>query len=177
MKPFSIVVLFLLLGLVGCSSTPPSPRDNASHFQPPTQGSRPKTSDKLTPSEDFHNNTGYYRALFNMNTSDCKSSSGIPGVYIIKLHDQSVVKARGGLVGDRILQISAHRPRTSRELTYIIKRITPDTAVPIVLERSGRIFEILVIPPPWVPTEDQKAFIDSPYQSNPCPSIGMMSMN
>lgn len=170
--------LLLLLGLYGCSSPPSSPR-SSNTYPPPITIKPPltKTSDKLTPSENFHSNDGYYRALFNMNSADCKSNNSTSGVYIVKLHDQSVVRMRGGLPGDKVIQIGAHKPRTSSELTYIIKRITPDTVVPIVLERSGRTFEIIVIPPPWEPTEQQKQQIDSPYQFDVCSLIGMMKAN
>lgn len=173
MKNLPVVALLLFLGLSGCSSTSNSPRGDSIDAQPSSQHPTIKTSDRLTPSDNFHNNEGYYRALFNMNTADCKSGNGIAGVYIVKLHGQSVVKLRGGMVGDRIVQVSAHRPKTSSDLTYIIKRITPDTVVPVVLDRGGKIFEILVVPPPWKPSDDQRAFIDSPYKISPCHMISL----
>lgn len=132
----------------------------------------------LSPSANFENNFDPrgVRAKFGLNTADCIDNSGRQGVFVVGLNPGSVLyKLNGVRVGDKILQVGAHKVTTSSGLTFIIKRITPDTVQTISFERNGVKGQIVVIPPPWTPSKREALRIDMPYPSrrNPCQEIGL----
>jgi hypothetical protein len=149
------------------------------YYEPPRESRILNVSnEEMKPSPNFHNNTGIDRAYFGISTADCFDGNGARGIFVISLNNSSVAKRKGLIVGDKILQLGVHKPYSTKNLTYIIQRVTPDTVQSIIFERNFKSYEVIVIPPSWMPTEKQREKADSPYQLDkyPCKDIGLIDV-
>lgn len=168
---------YLPLAFCGCTSYPfdsSSTNSGKETSSPNSSLSRRYNSDEIQKNKNFEGNfNNDARAYFGIRAADCVNTNGSKGVYIINLNPNSVLLSYGVKAGDRILQLGAHYPSSSAELTYIIKRITPGTALQFHYEREGKADVIIVSPPSWKPTIDQQKRIDAPYDTNVCLNIGM----
>lgn len=173
--------LLVALTLIGCGSTPneyrsvapsysPPPPSPSSIYKAPIQSTNAVKD--LSPQE-FANNLSEKRALFDINTADCRADNGQLGIFVVGLGSQSVVKEKGILIGDRLISIKDRYPATTQELVYIIHRTTSNTSQPMVFERNGIKKAITVFPPTWIPNERQKEQADTAYkvEQDPCGRI------
>lgn len=169
--------IILLTTIVGCAT---SDNRTVTYTQAPTQAQAPThkkitTTEELKPSSNFHNNTGSDVAMFGINAANCYGNDGVKGVYVTRLNNTSVAKAKGLAAGDKIIQLSTFYPTSVSELTYIIQRITPDTVQSIAFERNAKKYAISVIPPSITLTTEQKQKAYTPYLPNeyPCRTINL----
>ena len=165
----------MILTIYGCGNIKKSNKI-ASNNQP-SQYTYPKniTTSELKPSLNFSNNSGIDRAYFGLGTDNC-TGNGLPsGIYVVAINQNSVAKKKGLSQGDRIVQIGAHKPKNSKELTNIIQHLTPDVVYTIGYYRLNNYNEILVIPPAWIPSQQQQEKINSPYKEDfdLCKNIGL----